>query len=277
MKKFIYFFLCLLTVSVLLLVGVLIWADVELNNFSPKIAKAHNDQKVVATQTEKKVPEKTLSYLVSKAAEDYYIKKGHSIVDIIASELDIGRDVLKEANPGVNFNRVGAEIEIPIGKKRTFKNKCASFYAEKFEGKRTASGSTFRMLGAETVASKFLPLGTKIEITNLATGIKRKAVVEDRGPYIPSCKFGEEKVARTLDLSWGLAARLWMSEEEIRTAKKKGLLVDNEFKNINTRRVKKFEQPVANVAEEGLRKAFAKGVMRVTYKILSFPKTSHTS
>jgi len=45
----------------------------------------------------------------------------------------------------------------------------ASFYAHKFEGRRTANGETFRH-AALTAAHATLPFGTLALVTNLATG-----------------------------------------------------------------------------------------------------------
>jgi rare lipoprotein A len=51
----------------------------------------------------------------------------------------------------------------------------ASFYADKFEGKRTANGEIFTQKGM-TAAHNSLPLGTWIRVTNLSN--KRSVVVK---------------------------------------------------------------------------------------------------
>jgi rare lipoprotein A len=58
----------------------------------------------------------------------------------------------------------------------------ASYYADKFNGKRTASGEKFsnRKL---TAAHKKLAFGTKLKITNIANGKSVIVTVNDRGPF----------------------------------------------------------------------------------------------
>ena len=58
----------------------------------------------------------------------------------------------------------------------------ASFYARGFAGKETASGETLK-LDAMTAASRTLPLGARVEVTNLETGKSAKVKINDRGPY----------------------------------------------------------------------------------------------
>jgi len=59
----------------------------------------------------------------------------------------------------------------------------ASFYAMKFQFRRTSSGERFNQL-ALTAAHKTLPFGTRVRVTNLRN---RKSVIvkiNDRGPFI---------------------------------------------------------------------------------------------
>ena len=60
----------------------------------------------------------------------------------------------------------------------------ASFYADKYHGKPTASGETFDMHKL-TAAHRTLPFGTRVKVTH--TGSKRSVTVRinDRGPFIP--------------------------------------------------------------------------------------------
>jgi rare lipoprotein A len=75
------------------------------------------------------------------------------------------------------------------------KHVVASWY---HEGRKTANGERFRPDGL-TVASKSLPFGTKLEVTNPANGNHVVVRVNDRGPYIKG---------RDLDLSRGAAREL---------------------------------------------------------------------
>ena len=58
----------------------------------------------------------------------------------------------------------------------------ACYYADRFEGRRTASGEIFSQ-SALTAAHLTLPLGTWVEVTSLATGRKIHLKVNDRGPF----------------------------------------------------------------------------------------------
>jgi rare lipoprotein A len=57
-----------------------------------------------------------------------------------------------------------------------------SYYADKFHGRRTASGQAFDKNGM-TAAHRSLPFGTKIAVTNLENGKSVVVTVNDRGPY----------------------------------------------------------------------------------------------
>jgi rare lipoprotein A len=57
-----------------------------------------------------------------------------------------------------------------------------SYYADKFHGRRTASGQVFDK-NAMTAAHRSLPFGTRVEVTNLDNGKSIVVTVNDRGPY----------------------------------------------------------------------------------------------
>ena len=59
----------------------------------------------------------------------------------------------------------------------------ASFYANSFINKRTASGEIFRPEKL-TAAHVKLPFGTKVKVTNLRNGKSVMVRINDRGPYI---------------------------------------------------------------------------------------------
>jgi hypothetical protein len=58
----------------------------------------------------------------------------------------------------------------------------ASWYGPGFIGHRTASGEVYRPDDL-TAASRSLPLGTRVQVTNLNTGKSVVVRVDDRGPY----------------------------------------------------------------------------------------------
>ncbi|QBZ97006.1 septal ring lytic transglycosylase RlpA family protein [Flavobacterium sangjuense] len=71
------------------------------------------------------------------------------------------------------------------------KNAHASYYHNKFNGRRTASGKKFDNDGY-TAAHKKLPFGTRLKVTNEANGKSVIVEVTDRGPF---------SKAREIDLS----------------------------------------------------------------------------
>lgn len=66
-----------------------------------------------------------------------------------------------------------------------------SYYADKFNGRKTANGATFSN-NKLTAAHRTLPFGTKLKVTNLANNQSVAVEVNDRGP---------QKTSRELDLS----------------------------------------------------------------------------
>jgi rare lipoprotein A len=91
-----------------------------------------------------------------------------------------------------------------------------SFYADKFQGRKTASGEVFRQ-GKMTAAHKTLPFGTKVKVVNLSNGRSVKVTVNDRGPFV---------AGRIIDVSKKAARKLGMVDAgvanvEIRYKRKK--------------------------------------------------------
>lgn len=59
----------------------------------------------------------------------------------------------------------------------------ASFYGDKHQFKKTASGELYNH-GLKTAAHREIPFGSQLEITNLDTGERVVAKVNDRGPFV---------------------------------------------------------------------------------------------
>ena len=59
----------------------------------------------------------------------------------------------------------------------------ASYYANKYQGRQTASGERFNQ-NAKTAAHKKLPFGTKVKVTNISNGKSVIVRINDRGPFI---------------------------------------------------------------------------------------------
>ena len=75
-------------------------------------------------------------------------------------------------------------IEIPNFK--LYKKEAhASYYADKFNGRKTASGKRFDN-NKYTAAHKKLPFGTKVKVTNEVNGKFVIVEVIDRGPFVRS-------------------------------------------------------------------------------------------
>lgn len=58
----------------------------------------------------------------------------------------------------------------------------ASYYADKFDGRKTASGTIYRS-GQRTAAHNTLPFGTVVKVTNPRNHRSVKVTVTDRGPH----------------------------------------------------------------------------------------------
>ena len=74
----------------------------------------------------------------------------------------------------------------------------ASFYADKFDGRMTASGETFSQKKM-TAAHRTLPFGTVVRVTNLDNNLSVEVTVNDRGPFVDK---------RIIDLSRAAAEKL---------------------------------------------------------------------
>lgn len=74
----------------------------------------------------------------------------------------------------------------------------ASFYADRFQGRPTASGEPYDS-AALTAAHLTLPFGTKVKVTNLRNQKSVIVTINDRGPYHPK---------RIIDLSKAAARKL---------------------------------------------------------------------
>jgi len=73
----------------------------------------------------------------------------------------------------------------------------ASYYHDKYEGRRTASGKVFRQRYAYA-AHCTLPFGTRVRVHNLDNGRSWVVVIEDRGPFdVKSAQEGILKPHRT--------------------------------------------------------------------------------
>ena len=77
----------------------------------------------------------------------------------------------------------------------------ASWYASKFQGRRTASGEHYDG-AALTAAHRTLPLGSYVRVTSLATSKSIVVRINDRGPFVKG---------RIIDLSYAAASSLGLT------------------------------------------------------------------
>jgi len=70
----------------------------------------------------------------------------------------------------------------------SYKSTTVSYYANKFNGNKTASGEIYRH-SKMTGAHKSLTFGTRVEIVNIENDKSVIIIVNDRGPLKPSREF----------------------------------------------------------------------------------------
>jgi rare lipoprotein A (peptidoglycan hydrolase) len=83
----------------------------------------------------------------------------------------------------------------------TSRTEVASWYGPGFAGRRTSSGEAYNP-EALTAASKTLPLGSHVRVTNPDTGRSVVVRINDRGPFVHG---------RSLDLSHGAARQIGLT------------------------------------------------------------------
>ena len=77
----------------------------------------------------------------------------------------------------------------------------ASYYADKYHGRKTANGEVFDV-NKMTAAHKTLSFGTKVRVTNKENGKSVVVKINDRGPFVKG---------RVIDLSPAAARRIEMT------------------------------------------------------------------
>ncbi|AXB55696.1 septal ring lytic transglycosylase RlpA family protein [Flavobacterium fluviale] len=100
------------------------------------------------------------------------------------TEPKIIQDTVKNARPNIIALPVDSVFTDKGLKLRPYKkNAHASYYADRFNGKRTANGSRFNN-NQYTAAHKKLPFGTRVKVTNEANGKFVIVKITDRGPFV---------------------------------------------------------------------------------------------
>lgn len=111
----------------------------------------------------------------------------HSNGFVDKHKIGIPKDTLKKSKQSISELDGSQDTTAQeIGALKFYKkNAHASYYADKFHGKRTASGVVFDK-NKYTAAHKKLPFGTKVKVTNEANGKFVVVEITDRGPFVKS-------------------------------------------------------------------------------------------
>lgn len=124
---------------------------------------------------------KTVESKETRGKTEQSAAKAIAIVKTDTSKINL-KDVKQELDSLISLN---------LNLKPFKKNAHASYYHNRFNGRRTASGKKFDNNGY-TAAHKKLPFGTKLKVTNEANSKSVIVEITDRGPF---------SKAREIDLS----------------------------------------------------------------------------
>jgi rare lipoprotein A len=122
----------------------------------------------------------------------------------VAATRPPGTEGLPLLSGSPDWQRVQAEAEAPSSKgdgsdaTAFWQSGIASWYANRFQGHRTASGERYD-LHALTAAHRTLPLGSYVRVTAVTSARSVVVRINDRGPYTRG---------RVIDLSYAAAAAL---------------------------------------------------------------------
>lgn len=97
------------------------------------------------------------------------------------------KDTLKKNKATIELEESKTDsLLASLGKFKIYKKEAhASYYADKFNGRRTTSGRKFDN-NKYTAAHKKLPFGTKVKVTNEKNGKSVIVEITDRGPFVKS-------------------------------------------------------------------------------------------
>jgi rare lipoprotein A len=77
----------------------------------------------------------------------------------------------------------------------------ATYYAEPYDGRKTASGEIFNSYRELTAAHRTLPFNTMVRVTNQNNGLKVDVRINDRGPFVDGRVIDlSARAARQIDL-----------------------------------------------------------------------------
>lgn len=105
---------------------------------------------------------------------------------------------IRQGGPNKPYVVLGQSYEPLQGDVEWSEQGGASWYGNKFHGRRTASGELYSMFGL-TAAHKTLPIPSYVRVRNVRNGKEVIVRVNDRGPFHPG---------RVIDLSYAAAVKL---------------------------------------------------------------------
>jgi rare lipoprotein A len=143
----------------------------------------------------------------------------------------------------------------------------ASYYGDKFYGRKTASGEILKKRGF-TCANRTLPFGTMLEVTNLANKKWCIVRVNDRGPFVRG---------RIVDVSHDAAKQLEMFKTGIAKVRVK-IVGDNGIVMINRPEtiIEDSTQLIGSSAEEGETTVITSPVLEKKYLPIPTKEKSKT-
>lgn len=102
----------------------------------------------------------------------------------VTAQQNASKQVPISVNDSTSVKSKSADSLRLSGTFRTYKKSAhASYYADKFNGRKTASGQKFYN-SKYTAAHKKLPFGTQVRVTNQANGKSVIVTINDRGPFV---------------------------------------------------------------------------------------------
>ena len=108
-------------------------------------------------------------------------------INLEKQKVGIQKDTLKKNKATIELEESKTDsLLTSLGKFKIYKKEAhASYYADKFNGRRTTSGRKFDN-NKYTAAHKKLPFGTKVKVTNEKNGKFVIVEITDRGPFVKS-------------------------------------------------------------------------------------------
>jgi len=134
------------------------------------------------------------SSLIFSAALLFLIITGFATTNTVAVNENV--KIVKEVAPVVADTTETAVVEKPEGPTLTLykKSAVATYYADKFNGRKTSSGERFHNK-KYTAAHMRLPFGTMVRVTNESNGKFVDVKVNDRGPFSKKLEIDLTKTA----------------------------------------------------------------------------------